>query len=160
MASAANFKFPGTTADATLERALPQNLEAERSVLGAILIENHVLNAAIEKLKPEDFFFDAHRRIFNYMIQLGEAQQAIDLVTLSDQLRRKGELEAAGGAAYLSQLVDGVPRVSNLEHYARIIRKAARARRLIYAADSLKEVIFAGEDPIPSVQHIASLTEE
>ena len=98
-------------AEATLERPLPQNLEAERSVLGAILLDNHALNTAIEKLKPEDFFSDQHRRIFNYMIQLGEAQQPIDLVTLSDQLRRKGELEAAGGAAYLSQLVDGVPRV-------------------------------------------------
>ncbi len=147
------------SASVQIERQLPQNLEAERSVLGAILLDNHALNTAIEKLKPEDFFSDQHRRIFNYMIQLGEAQQPIDLVTLSDQLRRKGELEAAGGAAYLSQLVDGVPRVSNLEHYARIIRKAARARRLIYAADSLKEVIFAGEDPTPSVQHISSLAE-
>src|SRR5437588_5340844 len=101
-------------ADSTLERHLPQNIEAERTVLCAILIETHVLNAAIEKLKPEDFFSDAHRRIFSYMIQLAETQQAIDLVTLSDQLRRKGELEAAGGAAYLAQLVDGVPRVSNL----------------------------------------------
>ena len=69
-------------------------LDAERSVLGAILLDNHTLNAAIEKLKPEDFFDDRHRRIFNHMIQLGEAQQAIDLVTLTDQLRRKGELEA------------------------------------------------------------------
>src|ERR1700747_2559110 len=115
MGAAPNFKFPGTTADATLERPLPQNIEAERSVLGAILIENHALNAAIEKLKPEDFFSDAHRRIFNYMIQLGEAQQAIDLVTLTDQLRRKGELEAAGGAAYLAPLGDGLPPVWNLE---------------------------------------------
>src|SRR6202040_642443 len=107
MAAAANFKFPGTTADATLERQLPQNLDAERSVLGAILLDNHALNTAIEKLKPEDFFHDPHRRIFNQMVQLGELQQAIDLVTLGDQLRRKGELEAVGGAAYLSQLIDG-----------------------------------------------------
>jgi replicative DNA helicase len=133
-------------ADATLERPLPQNIEAERSVLGAILIENHVLNAAIEKLKPEDFFSDAHRRIFSYMIQLGEAQQAIDLVTLSDQLRRKGELEAAGGAAYLAQLVDGVPRVSNLEHYARIIKEKSLLRSLIYTTESIKQTALDAEE--------------
>ena len=92
-------------AETTLERPLPQNTDAERSVLGAILLDNHTLNTAIEKLKPEDFFDDRHRRIFNHMIQLGEAQQAIDLVTLTDQLRRKGELEATGGAAYVAQLV-------------------------------------------------------
>ena len=129
-------------AEATLERPLPQNLEAERSVLGAILLDNHALNTAIEKLKPEDFFSDQHRRIFNYMIQLGEAQQPIDLVTLSDQLRRKGELEAAGGAAYLSQLVDGVPRVSNLEHYARIIKEKSLLRSLIYATQSIQQTRF------------------
>ena len=84
--------------ETTLERPLPQNLDAERSVLGAILLDNHALNAAIEKLKPEDFALDHHRRIFSQMIELGETQQAIDLVTLSDQLHRKGELEAAGGS--------------------------------------------------------------
>src|ERR1700691_953537 len=105
-------------AEATLERPLPQNLEAERSVLGAILLDNHALNTAIEKLKADDFFLDQHRRIFLQMIELGEAQQPIDLITLSDQLRRRSELESAGGEAYLAQLIDGVPRVSNLEHYA------------------------------------------
>lgn len=133
-------------AEATLERPLPQNIEAERSVLGAILLDNHALNAAIEKLKPEDFFSDQHRRIFNYMILLGEAQQPIDLVTLSDALRRKGELEAAGGAAYLSQLVDGVPRVSNLEHYARIIKEKALLRSLIYATQSIQQTALDAEE--------------
>ncbi|MGH9702227.1 MAG: DnaB-like helicase N-terminal domain-containing protein, partial [Candidatus Acidiferrales bacterium] len=80
--------------DLALERPLPQNLEAERSVLGAILLDNHSLNAAIEKLKPEDFFLDQHRRIFEHMIGLGELQQGIDLVTLSEQLGRNAELEA------------------------------------------------------------------
>ena len=122
-------------AETALERPLPLNLDAERSVLGAILVDNHALNAAIEKLKPEDFFHDAHRRIFNQMIQLGEAQQAIDLITLSDHLRRKGELEAAGGAAYISQLIDGAYRISNLDHYARIIKEKSLLRSLIHAAD-------------------------
>ena len=101
---------------------------------------------AIEKLKPEDFFDDRHRCIFNHMIQLGEAQQAIDLVTLTDQLRRKGELEATGGAAYVAQLVDGVPRVSNLEHYARIIKEKSLLRSLIYASHTIQQSALDAED--------------
>src|SRR5574337_1297424 len=108
----------------SLERPLPHNLDAERSVLGAILLDNHTLNVAVEKLKPEDFFLDQHRRVFQQMIALGETQQGIDLVTLTDQLHRSGELEAAGGPAYLAQLVDGVPRVTNVEHYARIVKRS------------------------------------
>src|SRR6266568_2157889 len=133
-------------ADATLERPLPQNLEAERSVLGAILLDNHALNTAIEKLKPEDFFSDPHRRIFNHMIQLGEAQQALDLVTLTDQLRRKGELEAVGGAAFISQLADGMPRVSNLEHYARIIKEKSLLRNLIHATYTIQQTALDAEE--------------
>ena len=82
-------------ADTTLEKPLPNNLEAERSVLGAILLDNHALNAAMETLRPEDFFLDQHRRVFTHMITLGESQQAIDLVTLTDELHCKGELEAS-----------------------------------------------------------------
>ncbi len=78
--------------DTTLEKPLPNNLDAERSILGAILLDNNALNAAIEALKPEDFFLDQHRRVFNQMISLGENQQAIDLVTLTEELHRRGEL--------------------------------------------------------------------
>src|SRR5437879_8492809 len=133
-------------AEATLELPLSQNRDAQRSVLGSILIDNHALNTAIEKLRPDDFFSDPHRRIFNHMIQLGEAQQAIDLVTLTDQLRRKGELEAVGGAAYVSQLIDGVARVSNLEHYARIIKEKSLLRSLIYATESIKQTALDAEE--------------
>ncbi|MBV9887667.1 MAG: replicative DNA helicase, partial [Acidobacteria bacterium] len=84
-------------ADSHLERPLPNNLDAERSVLGAILLDNNALNAAIENLRAEDFFLDQHRRVFVKMIALGEAQQAIDLITLTEELHRFGELEAAGG---------------------------------------------------------------
>src|SRR6202040_1090808 len=133
-------------ADATLERPLPQNTDAERRVLGAILLDNHALNTAIEKLKPDDFFSDPHRRIFNHMIQLGEVQQAIDLVTLTDQLRRKGELEAVGGAGDLAMLVDGGPRASNLEHYARIIKEKSLLRSLIYATHSIQQTALDAEE--------------
>ncbi len=134
-----------------LERPLPQNLDAERSVLGAILLDNHALNAAIEKLKPEDFALDHHRRIFTQMIELGETQQAIDLVTLSDKLHRKGELEAAGGSAYIAQLVDGVPRVTHLEHYARIVKEKAVLRNLIHVTHSIQQTAIEAEEDADAI---------
>ncbi len=133
--------------DLTLERPLPHNLDAERSVLGAVLLDNHTLNTAIEKLKPEDFFHDHHRRIFQTMMSLGEAQQAIDLVTLTEELHRRGALEASGGAAYLAQLVDGVPRVTNVDHYARIVKEKAVLRNLIHATHAIQQqALEADED--------------
>jgi replicative DNA helicase len=133
-------------AQATLERPLPQNLDAERSILGAILLDNHALNAAIENLKPEDFFLEQHRRVFNQMIALGESQQAIDLVTLTESLHRVGELESSGGAPYLAALADGMPRVSNVEHYARIVREKALLRNLIHATHNIQQRALEGED--------------
>jgi replicative DNA helicase len=130
----------------TLERPLPQNLDAERSILGAILLDNHALNAAIENLKAEDFFLEQHRRVFNQMIALGEAQQAIDLVTLTESLHRVGELESSGGAPYLAALADGMPRVSNIEHYARIVREKALLRNLIHATHNIQQRALEGED--------------
>ena len=133
-------------AEATLERPMPQNLDAERSILGAILLDNHALNAAIENIKPEDFFLEQHRRVFNQMIALGENQQAIDLVTLTESLHRVGELEASGGAPYLAALADGMPRVSNVEHYARIVREKALLRNLIHATHNIQQRALEGED--------------
>ena len=134
------------SAGATLERPLPQNLDAERSILGAILLDNHALNAAIENIKPEDFFLEQHRRVFNQMIALGEAQQAIDLVTLTESLHRVGDLESSGGAPYLASLADGMPRVSNVEHYARIVREKALLRNLIHATHNIQQRALEGED--------------
>src|SRR4029077_1545025 len=133
--------------DTTLERPLPHNLEAERSIPGAFLVYTQALNAAVEKLRSEDFFLSQHRQIFQRMIQLGEKQQAIDTVTLMEDLGRRGELEAAGGVAYLSQLADGLPRVTNVEHYARIVKEKAVLRSLIFSASAIQEqALAAGDD--------------
>src|SRR5207245_2584311 len=130
----------------TLEKPLPNNLDAERSVLGAILLDNHALNAAIESLRPEDFFLDQHRRVFMQMISLGESQQAIDLVTLTEELHRRGDLEAAGGAPYLAALADGMPKVSNVEHYARIVQEKAMLRTLIHTTHNIKQHALQREE--------------
>ncbi|MGC2527553.1 MAG: replicative DNA helicase [Candidatus Acidiferrum sp.] len=134
------------TSQTALEKPLPNNLDAERSVLGAILLDNNALNAAIENLRAEDFFLDQHRRVFTQMISLGEAQQAIDLITLTEELHRRGDLEAAGGAPYLASLADGMPKVSNIEHYARIVKEKALLRNLIHATHNIQQRAFEGED--------------
>jgi len=142
-------------ADQVLEQPLPSNLEAERSVLGAILLDNHALNTAVEKLRPDDFFLDQHRRIFERMITLGEGRQAIDLVTLTEELHRRGELEGAGGAAYLAQLVDGVPRVTNVEHYARIVKEKAMLRNLAHAAQAIQQRALEAEEEAEAIMDSA-----
>src|SRR6266436_1391600 len=143
------------TAETTLEKPLPSNVDAERSVLGAILLDNNALNAAIENLRPDDFFHDHHRRIFTQMISLGEAQQAIDLITLTEELHRHGDLEAAGGAPYLASLADGMPRVSNIEHYARIVKEKAILRHLIHATRGIQQRAFRGEEGADAVLDFA-----
>jgi replicative DNA helicase len=132
-------------ASAQLERPLPHNPAAERSVLGAILLDNHALNAAVEVLRPEDFFIEQHRKLYGHMIALGERQRAIDLVTLAEELERSGDFEAAGGAAYLAQLVDGVPRVTNVDHYARIVKEKALLRSLIHATEAIQQQALEAE---------------
>src|ERR1700751_3167759 len=144
--------------DTTLERPLPNNLDAERSVLGAVLLDNNALNAAIEHLRPEDFFLDQHRRVFTQMIALSEAQQAIDLITLTEELHRRGDLEASGGAPYLASLADGMPRVSNIEHYARIVKEKAVLRNLIHATHGIQQRAFEGEDGADAVLDNAEST--
>jgi replicative DNA helicase len=134
------------SAQSSIERPLPHNLEAERNILGAVLLDNHSLNAAVEKLRSEDFFLPQHRQIFERMIQLAEKQQAIDVVTLMEDLARRGELESAGGVPYLSQLADGLPRSTNVEHYARIVKEKAVLRNLAFSAAAIQEQALAGGD--------------
>ncbi len=128
------------------ERALPHNLEAERSILGAILIRNDTFNVAAELIDADDFFRDAHRRVFDKMVDLNERGQAIDLVTLRDELSRSGDLDPVGGPAYISSLADGVPRSTNVEHYARIVKERATLRNLIAAANRIVAEAYAARE--------------
>ncbi len=130
------------------EHTLPHNLEAERSVLGAILIHNDAFNVAAEVIDSRDFFRDAHRRVFDKMVDLNERNQVIDLVTLKDELGRSGDLDEVGGAAYIAALADGVPRSTNVEHYARIVKEKATLRDLIHSAGKILATAYrAEEDP-------------
>jgi replicative DNA helicase len=122
---------------ATAERTLPHNLEAERSVLGAILVHNDAFNTAAQVIDGRDFYRDAHRRIFDRMVALSERAEAIDFITLKEELSRGGELDDVGGPAYIASLVDGVPRATNVEYYAKIVKEKATLRNLIYAANKI-----------------------
>src|SRR5687767_13584536 len=125
------------TAVIAAERSLPHNLEAERSVLGAILVHNDAFNMAAQVIDSGDFYRDAHRRIFDKMVALNERNQAIDFVTLKEELGRAGELDDVGGPAYVASLADGVPRESNVEYYARIVKEKSTLRSLIVAANKI-----------------------
>jgi replicative DNA helicase len=127
------------------ERTLPHNLEAEKSVLGAILIHNDAFNHAAELIDARDFFRDAHRRIFEKMIALSERSHAIDLVTLKEELHKSGELDEVGGPAYIASLADGVPRSANVEHYARIVKEKATLRNLIHSANRILSTAYEAE---------------
>src|SRR3989304_4899902 len=93
----------------TVDRTLPHNLEAERALLGSILIDNGALNVALETISKDDFFLESHRITFDRMTAISEKSRTIDLVTLSEELGKEGLLEKIGGAAYLAALTDGVP---------------------------------------------------
>jgi replicative DNA helicase len=125
------------TAVLAAERTLPHNLEAERSVLGAILVHNDAFNLAAQVIDSSDFYRDAHRRIFERMVQLNERNQAIDFVTLKEELSRAGEIDEVGGPAYVAALADGVPRATNVEYYARIVKEKSTLRSLIFAANKI-----------------------
>src|SRR5579871_4413994 len=109
----------------SLERTLPHNIDAERSLLGAVLVNNENYYRVIELLRPEDLYLDAHRSILKQMIALVERSRAIDLVTLQEELGRVSQLESIGGIAYLASLLDGIPHLMNIEHYIEIIREKA-----------------------------------
>ena len=131
-------------------KPLPVNLDAERSVLGAIVNDpsGSVYNQAATLLTPEDFSLDSNRRIFRRMIEMADRNCPVDLVTLAEELARHNELEAVGGASYISSLTDGLPRLSNIEHYAKIVKEKADLRRGLHVTDAINRDIQEGsEDP-------------
>jgi replicative DNA helicase len=120
-----------------LRKVPPQNLEAESSVLGGILLENDAINVVLELLRPEDFYRESHRKIFRAMILLSDRGEPADVITLSECLKGHNELDAVGGTAYLVSLADFVPTAANIAYYARIVREKAVLRSLITCATDI-----------------------
>lgn len=131
----------------TENRILPHDLDAERSVLGGILIDNQRFNQAAELIKARDFFRGAHQKIFQKIAGLIDRNDPADLLTVKDELDRAGELESVGGPAYISALTDGVPRSANVEYYARIVKEKSVRRALIGLASRVIADAHNAEQP-------------
>lgn len=125
------------TPELALHKLPPQHIEAEQSVLGAILLENEALLKALEILRPEHFYRPAHRKILEAVLVLFERNEPIDQLTLTDVLRRRNQLEEVGGATYLATLMEAVPTAANVYHHARMVRESAILRSLINVATEI-----------------------
>ncbi|HNT90714.1 MAG TPA: replicative DNA helicase [Smithellaceae bacterium] len=123
--------------ESSLYKVPPQNIEAEQSIIGSILLENSAINSALEILSKNDFYSEAHRRIFGVIIELSEKNEPVDLITLSSALKDKNMLDSVGGTAYLASLVDSVPSAANIIHYAKIVKEKAVLRGLIGSATEI-----------------------
>jgi replicative DNA helicase len=126
------------------ERLLPHDLEAERAVLGAILLHPDAYDAAADTVTPADFFREAHRRLFAAFGRLADQRKPAELITLCDELRRTGDLDEVGGPMYITALVDGVPRSANIQHYCEIVAEKARLRAAITTGNRLVAQAYDG----------------
>lgn len=135
----------------------PQNIEAERAILGAVVLDNAALAVAVKAINSGDFFHTHHQLIFRHMLRLADSGTAIELLTLSESLHQEHTIETAGGDAYLASLADGMPKVSNVEHYAKIVKEKARLREIIRTTHDLQQQAWAKDGS--SVQIFADLAE-
>ncbi|MBF0505507.1 MAG: replicative DNA helicase [Nitrospirae bacterium] len=126
----------------SIDKLPPQNIEAEQSVLGAIIFDNEALPKALEMLAPEDFYRESHRRLYNSMLDLFNKNDPIDIITLTDHLRKTDELDAVGGIAYLSTLADSIPTSANIRFHAKIVREKSLLRSLIQTATHINTKVY------------------
>ena len=134
-----------------LDRMPPQNIEAEQSVLGAVLIEQSSIAKISDLLNPEDFYREAHRLIYRAALGLFERGEAIDFITVVDLLRRENTLEQAGGIAYITSLANGVPTAANITFHAKIVQEKSLLRRLIHAATDITAMGYAETEEVEQV---------
>jgi replicative DNA helicase len=134
-----------------LDRIPPQNLEAEQAVLGAMLIEREAISKVAELLRPEDCYREAHRLIYNAMLELFNKNDAVDMVTVIEFLRKEDKLEAAGGIAYVTSLANSVPTAANVLYHARIVEEKALLRQLINAATNIAGMGYEGSEEVTNV---------
>ena len=144
--------------DSTLDKLPPQNVEAEQSVLGAILLDNSALTTTLELLDYDDFYKDSHRRIFLSMTDLFDKNEPIDIITLTDNLKRKNDLEAVGGTGYLTALVSLVPTSANIRYHSKIVREKAMMRGLLRSVTEIASNVYDGELDVEELMDFAEKT--
>jgi replicative DNA helicase len=137
--------------EVSLHKVPPQNLEAEQSVIGGIMLDNQALNSALEILDTDDFYSEAHRKIFAAIIELYNRSEPCDLITLSNILKNKTHLDQAGGISYLSSLSDSVPSAANISYYAKIVKEKSILRKLIGTATEILNKSYTTSSDIDTV---------
>src|SRR6266699_3243011 len=137
---------PDPIREQSFERALPNSSEAERAILGAVLLDNGLISQAIEQLRPEDFYVPSHRRIFVAMIGLFERGSEINPILIGEELKKENALESVGGISFISNLTYGLPHSTNIAHYAKIVRGKSMLRQLIRAANKITQEALEQED--------------
>ena len=138
-------------ADPIMDRVPPHNHEAEQAVIGAIFLDSSTLITASEILRPDDFYRSAHQKIFETFTRLSDQGKGIDVVTVTEELSSKKELENVGGVAYIMELANAVPTAANVGHYAKIVEEKALLRRLIHVATKIVEDGYTREDEVESL---------
>src|SRR5207237_7148493 len=129
-----------------LERPLPHSAESERAILGAIILDNNLVNQAIELLRPDDFYIRAHQLVFRAMIALSERGSEINPILLGEELRGEGWLEQTGGVAFISELTYGLPHFTNVAAYAKVVKDKSILRQLVRVANRVTSEALEEED--------------
>lgn len=138
-------------ADISIDKVPPQNIEAEMAVLGSMLIDENAVALAIEMLDKDCFYKDIHKKIFEVILNLYNANKAIDVITVSDELKRLGILEEIGGVATLVELANSVPTSANVHHYARIVKEKSILRSLINNATQIISLSYESEGNVDEI---------
>lgn len=133
------------------ERVPPQNIEAEQAVLGAMLIKKEAIAEVQEILQPDDFYREAHRIVYEAMVQLQNDDEAVDLVTLTEQLRKSEQLDKIGGLAFITQLANAVPTAANVVYHAKIVKEKAELRSLINAATAIASAAYEDNTDVENI---------
>lgn len=134
-----------------IERIPPQNLEAEQSTLGSMMIERSALEKGLEILRPEDFYRPAHQEIFDALSSLAERDEPVDLITVKEELRKRNRLDDCGGTEYLMALVDSTPTAANLEYYAKIVEQKSILRKLIAAGTEIISLAYNESEEVDAI---------
>ncbi len=137
---------PDPIREQSLERSLPNSAEAERAILGGIILDNGLISQAIELLRPEDFYVPSHRRIFVAMTALFERGGEINPILIGEELKKENALESVGGISFITNLTYGLPHSTNIAHYAKVVRGKSMLRQLIRAANKITQEALEQED--------------
>src|SRR2546426_1247018 len=137
---------PDPIREQSLERSLPHSAEAERAILGGVVLDNSLISQAIELLKAEDFYVPSHRRVFTAMIALFERGAEINPILIGEELKKENALESVGGISFITNLTYGLPHSTNIAHYARVVRGKSMLRQLIKAANKITQEALEQED--------------